>query len=140
MFAGNYQHTLDDKGRIVLPARFRKELKEGLVITPWPGPCLLLIPKLNWQSWRERLASLPKTDKKVQDFLRVFYFHMAEETPDRQGRISLTESQRAWIQVKKELVIIGMGEWLEVWSKENWQQHYEEILPNYGDYCEGIAL
>ncbi len=140
MFAGNYQHSLDDKGRLILPAKFRKELKEGLVITAWPGPCLLLIPVLNWQGWKERLASLPKTDKKVQDFLRVFYSHLSEEMPDRQGRITINENQRRWIEANKELVVIGMGDWLEVWSKEKWQQHYEDILPNYGDYCEGISL
>ncbi len=140
MFSGRYHHTIDSKGRVILPAKVRNELKEGVFITVWPGPCLLLFSRSRWPMWEDKLISLPKGKRESMNFSRFFYSRLSEEKPDNQGRISLTPEQIAWAKIKKEVVFIGVGERLEIWSKELWEPCEKEIESSFEQYVESLDI
>jgi MraZ protein len=140
VFWGEYHHSIDDKGRVILPSKIRKELKEGVFITVWPGPCLLLFPRSQWPFWEDKLITLPKGKKESMNFSRFFYARLSLEKPDRQGRISLTPKQIEWAKIKKEVVFIGEGEKLEIWSKELWEPCEREIEASYAEFIEKLGI
>ncbi len=140
MFSGQYHHSLDNKGRVILPSRIRNELKDGVFITVWPGPCLLLIPHFNWPSWEDKLITLSKGKRQSLNFSRFFYANLRKEKPDKQGRISLAPEHIKWAGIKKEVVIIGIGDRLEIWSKENWAKSEKEISEIYQEVVESLEI
>lgn len=140
MFSGQYQHTLDKKGRVILPSKLRQKLEEGVMITVWPGPCLLLIPKFSWPNWEDRLIDLSKARKKSLDFSRFFYAHLQEETLDRQGRVFIAPELRSWAGLEKDVVIVGMGDRLEVWGMKEWQAYVARVSGDYEEIVEELDL
>lgn len=138
MFLGEYRHSLDAKGRVILPARFRAYLGEGCVLTKGQDHCLYGYPKDEWQRVADRLREAPVTDQRVRDFLRVFFSGSHEDQPDSQGRVSIPEHLRryAGLSVDGELVVAGLGSRFEVWDRARWDERLPEMERGFSEVRE----
>lgn len=123
MFIGEYQHTIDEKGRISVPAKFRAELKEGAVVTRGLDACLFLYTKEEWEKVAMRVAGLPLSQANSRAFSRLMLAGAMEAEPDKQGRIGVPEYLREYAKIKKNVVIAGVGNRLELWNKEEWDAY-----------------
>ncbi len=120
MFLGEFSHTLDDKGRLTIPAKFRDELAGGLVVTRGIDRCLSVFPHQGWQNLAERIAQLPLTQRSARDFGRLIFSGAADFIPDRQGRVLIPQGLREYAQLDSEAIIIGLYDRLEIWNPNNW--------------------
>ena len=136
MFLGEYQHSLDAKGRIILPSKFRGLLADGCVLTRGLDKCLAVYPPQEWESVSARLRESSQSNRQVRDFLRIWYASAVEEEPDKQGRISVPEHLREYAGLEREVTVTGRGEFAEIWSRTAWAQRLSEGLPNYADLSE----
>ena len=121
MFSGECEHTIDDKGRLIIPAKFRADLAEGFFITRGLEGCLFVFPPDKWKEMSEKLASLSLVQAGARLFSRMIYSGI-ECTLDKQGRILLPPSLRAHADIETEVVITGVWTRLEIWSKKRWQE------------------
>ncbi len=122
MFMGEYNHTVDAKGRLIIPSRFREELKNEFIVTKGLDGCLFVFPGNEWQIFEEKLKALPLTNKNARQFSRFF---VAGATPcelDRQGRILVPQTLRKFAGLEKDVVLTGNLNRIEVWSKEKWNE------------------
>ena len=120
MFMGEYNHSIDTKGRLIIPSRFRDELGDEFVVTKGLDGCLFVFPQNEWQAFEEKLKSLPLTNKSARQCARFF---VAGATPcelDKQGRILLPGTLREFAGLDKDVVLTGMLNRIEIWSKEKW--------------------
>ena len=136
MLTGTYQHNLDAKGRVFMPAKFREKLGESFLVTKGIGECLFVYSNEEWEAFADKLKIAPITDVAAQSFLRMLFEKACECEPDKQGRILLPLRLRNHIKAEKELVIIGVGRRAEIWSEEGWNR-YNEVT--YADYEETLA-
>ena len=136
MFLGEYQHSLDAKGRIILPSKFRGLLADGCVLTRGLDKCLAVYPPQEWESVSARLWESSQSNRQVRDFLRIWYASAVEEEPDKQGRITVPEHLREYAGLEREVTVTGRGEFAEIWSRTAWAQRLSEGLPNYADLSE----
>ena len=123
MFMGEYSHTIDTKGRLIIPSRFREELGETFVITKGVDGCLFAFSDEEWKAFEIKLKSLPLTNKNARQFARFF---VAGATPcelDKQGRILLPATLREFAGLEKDVVLTGMLNRIEIWSKEKWNEN-----------------
>ena len=127
MFLGEYTHTIDEKGRLTIPAKFRGELAAGLVVTRGFDQNLMIFTMEGWQELAEKIAQRPMTDRSTRLFRRRVYSGAIDVVPDRQGRIVLPAHLRAFAGLESEAVIIGMFNYVELWSAESWQPVRDEI-------------
>ena len=120
MFMGEYNHTVDPKGRLIIPSKFREELGDEFVVTKGLDGCLFVFPNSEWQAFEEKLKKLPLTNKSARQFARFF---VAGATPcelDKQGRILLPQTLREFAGLEKDVVLTGMLNRVEIWSKAQW--------------------
>ena len=122
MFLGQYLHTIDEKGRLTIPAKFRGSLSAGLVITRWLDRCLVIYPMETWRVLRERIASLPMTDRDARDFRRLVYAGATDTVPDGQGRVNIPQPLREYAGLDGQAVIVGCDSYIEIWSPEAWEE------------------
>jgi MraZ protein len=127
MFLGEYTHTIDDKGRLTIPAKFRGDMASGLVVTRGFEQNLMVFPLSGWQDLAERILSRPLTDESVRTFRRRVFSGAVDLTPDRQGRIVLPAYLRNFAAIDGEVVVAGMYNYLEVWSVSYWQALRESV-------------
>lgn len=127
VFTGEYQHTIDDKGRLAVPIRFRAELAQGAQVTKWIDKCVALFPKADWEALAERTAGLPVTDTKSRTFQRFLFGTAFEVELDRQGRFVLPGVLREFAELRSHVVVIGARDRLELWSPERWSQYSAEM-------------
>ena len=130
MFLGEYTHTIDDKGRVTIPARFRGELAAGLVVTRGFDQNLMVFAIKEWDDLAETIASRPLSDESVRAFRRRVFSGAVDLTPDRQGRIVLPQYLRDFANIEDEVVVAGMFNYVELWSTEGWQSVRESIEDN----------
>lgn len=123
MFMGEYNHTIDAKGRLIIPAKFREALGEEFVLTKGLDGCLSIYPMNEWESFEEKLKKLPLTDKNARAFLRFFVAGATSCELDKQGRILVPATLREFAGLDKEVVLTGNITRVEVWSKEKWAQN-----------------
>lgn len=135
MFMGEYHHNIDDKNRLVIPSVYRSSLGETFIVTRGLEKCLYIYTESEWQKLVSNLANLPFTKKDARIFIRSFFSAAASCNLDRQGRINITSNQAIHADIKKECVIIGANDRIEIWSKENWNKFNEE----YSDILENVA-
>lgn len=125
MFRGRYEHTLDKKGRLSIPSRFREVLSERydsrLVITTYDG-CLISYPYAEWQKLEEKVAELPEFKKDTRAFLRFFYSSAADCAIDKLGRILIPQSLRDYAKLEKDVILVGAFKHVEIWSKAVWEE------------------
>lgn len=123
MFMGEYNHTIDTKGRLIIPAKFREALGEEFVLTKGLDGCLSIYPMNEWESFEEKLKKLPLTDKNARAFLRFFVAGATSCELDKQGRILVPATLREFAGLDKEVVLTGNITRVEVWSKEKWAEN-----------------
>ncbi len=127
MFLGEYTHTIDDKGRLTIPSKFRGELAAGLVVTRGFDQNLMVFPLDEWQEMAERILSRPFTDDSVRTFRRRVFSGAVDLVPDRQGRIVLPVYLRDFAGIDGEVVVAGMYNYLEIWRVSYWQTLRETV-------------
>ena len=123
MFMGEYNHTIDAKGRLIIPSKFREALGNEFVLTKGLDGCLFVFPMKEWEAFEEKLRSLPLIDKNARKFSRFFLAGASTCELDKQGRILVPGTLREFAQMDKEVVLTGMLDRIEVWSKEQWLQN-----------------
>jgi MraZ protein len=127
MFLGEYTHSIDDKGRLTVPAKFRGELAAGLVVTRGFDTNLMVFTLAGWEELAEKIAAKPLTDPSTRAFRRRVFSGAVDLAPDRQGRILLPANLRSFAELNSEAVIIGMYSYLEIWNADAWQPVRDEI-------------
>ena len=124
MFRGRFDHTIDTKGRMSIPAKFRDELNDSfdtrLVVTTFDG-CLIAYPHAEWKALEEKVAELPEFKKETRSFLRFFYSSASDCTIDKLGRVLIPQSLREYAKLEKEVVLVGALKQFEIWSKPSWE-------------------
>ena len=121
MFMGEYNHTIDAKGRLIIPSKFRESLGDEFVVTKGMDGCLFVYDNEEWKKFEEKLLSLPMMDKQVRQFTRYFLAGAASVEVDKQGRILLPAVLREFAGIEKEAVLVGVGSRIEIWSRERWE-------------------
>lgn len=135
---GEYHHSLDEKGRLIIPAKFREGLGSSFVVTRGLEGCLFLYSQMNFQKVMTQLNTLPFTKKDARNFSRFFLSGAIQSEFDKQGRISITPSLKDYAGLIKDCVIIGVGERLEIWSEEAWQKFFKENQADFSDIAEHL--
>lgn len=123
MFLGEHHHALDDKGRVILPARFRDRLSSGLVFAPSQDRCIDVYPLTAFERRVEQLRALPREDERARGYLRVFLAGAHEEKPDAQGRVTIPVRLRGYGNLTKDLTINGADEKVEIWDRDAWDRY-----------------
>ncbi|MFW0120821.1 division/cell wall cluster transcriptional repressor MraZ [Rothia sp. CCM 9419] len=123
MFLGTYTPRLDAKGRVILPARFRDSLADGLVLTRGQERCLYVFPLEEFQQIHERMRMAPISSKQSRDYIRVFLSGASDEVPDKQGRVTIPTNLREYAGLGKELTVIGAGSRAEIWDSQVWETY-----------------
>ena len=123
MFLGTHTPRLDDKGRLFLPAKFRDELSEGLVVTRGQERCLYVWPSAEFRSFTEQLRKAPVTNKSARNFMRMLFAGASAETADKQGRVTLPPMLREYAGLTRECVVIGAFNRVEIWDSEAWNSY-----------------
>ncbi len=127
MLMGEYEHTLDTKGRISMPAKLRKDMGDTFVLTKGLDGCLFAFSKGEWLNFEEKLKTLPLSDKNARNFVRFFLAGATECEIDKQGRFLIPNNLREAASLEKEAIIIGVGTRLEIWDKSTWNEKDKEI-------------
>lgn len=138
MFMGEFHHNIDDKGRLILPAKFREELGDSFIITRGLEDCLFIYSMNEWQKITCKLNNLPFTKKDARSFMRFFLSGATATEFDKQGRINITSPLISYADLKKECVIIGVGDRIEVWSSEKWSNFYDINKEKMTDIAETL--
>lgn len=138
MFMGEYQHSLDSKGRLIIPAKFREELGDNFIVTRGLDHCLFVYPKSEWDILVQKLKSLPLTRSDARRFVRFLLSGAIECELDKQGRITLPASLREYAELEKEVVAIGVSNRVELWSKSRWESYLDEAEAIYEEMAETI--
>lgn len=139
MFMGEYQHALDPKGRIFVPAKFREGLGERCVVTRGLDQCLFLYPHSEWTTMEEKLKRLPMTQRDARAFVRFFFSGAVDVELDKQGRVMLPGNLREYAHLSKEAVVIGVSTRVEIWSKEIWESYMETASQSFEAIAEKIV-
>jgi len=127
VFTGEYRHTVDDKGRLAVPVRFRAELAQGAVVSKWIDGCLALFPRAAWDELAEKTAALPVTDQGARTFQRFLFGTAFDIELDRQGRLVVPAVLRTFAGLESEVVVVGSRNHLEFWSPASWQQYSAQM-------------
>ncbi len=138
MFLGTYAPKLDDKGRIILPAKFWDELSAGVVVTRGQEHCLYLYSAREFESVLEKVSQGPVTSKETRDYQRALLSGANQELPDRQHRITLPGVLREYAGLDRELTVIGAGNRVEIWDSEAWNSYYAEAESTYANRTEEV--
>ncbi len=136
MFLGEYSHSLDSKGRVIIPAKFRKGLGDHFVATRGLDSCIFVYPQNEWEKLEQKIRKLPITKADARAFSRFFLSGATECELDKQGRIILPANLRNYASLEKDVVIIGVSNRVEIWSQELWesyQQNAEDSLENIAE-------
>ena len=138
MFIGEYHHTIDEKKRLIIPSKFREELGNEFIITRGIEKCLYVYSKTSWENITNKLATLPFTKKNAREFNRFFLSGATLAEVDKNGRILITSPQFSYANITKECVIVGVGERIEIWSAEAWNNFYASASEDMSDIAENL--
>ena len=142
MFYGEHEHTIDRKGRLIIPSRFREVMKEHFVerfvITRGLDKCLFLFPEDEWRSQESRFRALSFTKQESRRFNRFYFSGAVELTCDRQGRVLIPEYLKQFAGIKRDVVLVGISNRIEIWDKEAWKKFYEQFKETYEDIAERL--
>ena len=135
---GTHTPKLDDKGRIILPAKFRDELAAGVVVTRGQERCLYVFSKSEFESVHEKIRQAPVTSEEARKYLRLFLSGASDDTPDKQGRVLVPQLLREYAGLSKELVIIGVGSRAEIWDATSWQEYLSSNEEKFATQAEEV--
>lgn len=139
MFMGEFSHNLDAKGRLIIPARFRNELKENLIITQGLDGCLTLYTNEAWEKIYEQLQTLPTTKSQARAFVRILTSKASEVEIDSQGRILIPSNLITQAKIEKECMIIGAGSKVEIWAKDVWEAYMANSEESFEELAESLT-
>ena len=138
MLIGEYEHSLDVKGRLIMPAKLRQDIGEKFIVTKGLDGCLFAFSQKEWENFEAKLKTLPLSDKNARNFVRFFLAGATECEIDKQGRFLIPSNLREAGKLEKEAVIIGVGTRLEIWNKDIWNSKDEEISAD--EIAENMTL
>ncbi|KYZ77096.1 division/cell wall cluster transcriptional repressor MraZ [Anaerosporomusa subterranea] len=139
MLLGEYQHSIDAKGRVILPAKFREEIGENCIATKGLEKCLFVYPKQEWSIIESKLKQLPLAKAEARAFVRFFFSGAAELECDKQGRVLVPGNLRDYAALDKDIVIIGVLNRIEIWDKTAWEEYNNQIGPTVNDIAEHLV-
>ena len=139
MLIGEYEHSLDTKGRLILPAKIREDIGEKFIITKGLDGCLFGFSKTEWNNFEDKLKTLPLTNKNARDFVRFFLSGAIEAELDKQGRFLIPSNLREYATLDKEAVITGVGTRIEIWDKTKWKAYNSEENLSADQIAENMA-
>ncbi len=137
MFMGEFHHTLDEKGRIILPSKIRFELGENFIVTRGLDNCLYVYSEDGWNNIINKYKELPNT-KDARNFMRFFLSGATQNNTDKQGRLNISQSLIKYASLNRECIIIGVNDHLEIWSEENWNRFMEENEESFTDIADNL--
>ena len=126
-FSGEFAHSLDEKGRLAIPAKFRTRFKEGAVVTRWIGECLAVFPAAEWDRLNAEITKKPRTDPAVARFRHFVLAGAHEADPDAQGRVVIPSHLREYAQLSQDTVVIGNADHLEIWEAARWRARLAQV-------------
>lgn len=138
MFMGEYHHTIDIKGRMIVPSKFREGLGDTFVITRGLDQCLFVYPMSEWKVIEEKLKALPLTKKDARAFTRFFFSGATECEIDKQGRVNIATPLLQYAKLEKECVVIGVSNRIELWSKSIWENYVAEQEDSFEEIAENM--
>ena len=143
MFMGEYNHTIDAKGRLIVPVKFREILGDNFIVTKGLDGCLFVYPNDEWTRFEEKLKSLPLTNKNARQFTRFFLAGAAACEVDKQGRILLPQVLREFASLEKDVVLVGVASRIEIWSRERWDESmntYDGDMDEVAEHMESLGF
>ena len=138
MFLGTHEPRLDEKGRLILPAKFRDELSAGLVITKGQERCLYVFPSQEFSEITQTLKQAPVTAKSARDYSRVMFAGAHDEIPDRQGRVTIPQALRTYAGLEKDCVVIGANTRVEIWDSNSWNEYLADREKSFAEVSEEV--
>ncbi len=138
MLLGEYKHTIDSKGRIIIPSKFREKLGENFIVTRGLDGCLFGYPAKEWEEVEEKLQKLPMAKRDARKFTRFFYSAATECKIDKQGRVNLPQKLIDFADIEKNCYLVGVSNRFEIWSEENWDTFTEEAEGSFEDIAEDM--
>jgi MraZ protein len=138
VFLGTHSPRLDDKGRLILPAKFREQLEEGVVVTRGQERCLYVFPLAEFARIAEQLRQAPVTSKQARDYLRVFLSGASDESVDRQGRMTIPTALRTYAGLTRDCAVIGAGTRVEIWDATAWDSYLNEQEQAFAEQAEEV--
>jgi MraZ protein len=139
MFMGEYHHHVDTKGRLIIPAKFRDDLGEMFILTRGLDQCLFGYPLSEWKVIEEKLKDLPMTKKDARAFTRFFFSGATECELDKQGRINIATPLVNYAKLEKECVVLGVSNRIEIWSKNIWNEYFNESADSFAEIAENMS-
>jgi MraZ protein len=140
VFIGSYDHSLDPKGRVILPRKFRDELGQDMVFTKGIEACLYVFPLVEFEAFANKLRSLPLTERPSREFVRVFVAGASQESADSQGRVVIPQPLREYAGLSKDVVIVGQLSRIEIWDKVEWERYMPTAQAAYSDSANAAHL
>lgn len=140
MFMGEFKHSIDAKGRLIIPAKFRDQLNGHFVVTRGLDGCLFGYPMAEWQQREEKLRTLPLTKRDARAFVRFLYSAATECDIDKQGRINIPDTLYSHADLTKKCVIVGVSNRIEIWSEERWQQFTSTTANDFDEIAEDLNI
>ena len=138
MFLGTHHPRLDDKGRLFLPAKFREQLAEGLVVTKGQERCLYVWPAGEFARITDQLRQAPVTSQAARDYMRMLFAGASDEVPDRQGRITIPPPLRGYAGLTRDCVVIGANTRVEIWDAQAWADYEAEQEQRFAEVSEEV--
>ncbi|AZS14501.1 division/cell wall cluster transcriptional repressor MraZ [Paenibacillus lutimineralis] len=139
MFMGEFQHSIDEKGRIIIPAKFRDLLGTSFVVTRGLDQCLFVYPATEWELLEQKLKTLPLMKSDARAFTRFFFSGATECEWDKQGRVNLPSNLRQYAKLEKECVVLGVSNRVEIWSRSTWEQYFEQSEESFNEIAEKLV-
>ena len=140
MLIGEYEHSLDAKGRVIMPAKLREDMGEKFILTKGLDGCLFGFSQKEWANFEEKLKTLPLTNKNARDFVRFFLSGAIECEIDKQGRFLIASNLREYANMEKDVVIIGVGTRLEIWNKDKWKNYNSDENISADEIAENMTM
>jgi MraZ protein len=142
MFYGEYEHTIDRKGRIIIPSKFREVFKEHFVekfyVTRGLDKCLFVFAEDEWRLQEQKFKSMSFTKAESRKFNRLYFSGAVDVTCDRQGRILLPQYLKDYAGIKHNIMIVGVSNRIEIWAKDEWRKYYEGAMPTFEKTAENL--
>jgi MraZ protein len=140
LFLGEHYHSLDQKGRIIFPARMRDELGAQVVLQKGIERCLYVYPPEEWNKRVEEVGSLPQTNPDARRYARFFFSQASSEQLDRQGRLTIPQAFRTYAALDREAVIVGAGTRVEIWDRPTWERQREDVEAQVPDFTQQLGI
>ena len=138
MFMGEFHHNIDEKNRLIIPSKFRNELGNKFIVTRGIEKCLFIYSLDEWNKIVDKLKELPFTRKDARTFMRMFLSGATECELDNNGRINIPNPLKEYANIKKEVIVIGVNERLEIWSNEGFDDFFNDNIDNFDEIAEGL--